>query len=86
MHDKALALCVNAHNQNRRIFVRSASVEHILTKVAKRKEAFDPLHWVRHEAYNGNLEVDAYARQSGRGGRGWDGVYFRVCKQIVPNR
>jgi hypothetical protein len=44
VHDKAVARCVNGHNQNPRIFVWSASVEHILTKVAKCKEALDALH------------------------------------------
>ena len=35
---------LNSHNQNPRVFVWSASVEHILTKVAKCKEALDSLH------------------------------------------
>jgi hypothetical protein len=32
------------HNQNPRIFMWTASAEHILTKVAKCKEALDALH------------------------------------------
>jgi transposase len=35
---------VDSHNQNPRVFVWTASVEHILTKVAKCKEALDSLH------------------------------------------
>jgi transposase len=35
---------INSHNQNPRIFVWSAPVERILTKVAKCKEALDALH------------------------------------------
>ena len=35
---------IDGHNQNPRIFVWSASVERILTKVAKCKEALDALH------------------------------------------
>jgi transposase len=35
---------LDSHNQNPRIFVWTASVEHILTKVAKCKEALDSLH------------------------------------------
>ena len=35
---------LDSHNQNPRVFVWTASVEHILTKVAKCKEALDSLH------------------------------------------
>ncbi len=35
---------LDSHNQNPRIFVWTASVEHILAKVAKCKEALDSLH------------------------------------------
>jgi hypothetical protein len=35
---------IDGHNQNPRIFVWSASVGRILTKVAKCKEALDALH------------------------------------------
>jgi hypothetical protein len=35
---------ISGHNQNPRVFVRSASVGRILTKVAKSKEALDALH------------------------------------------
>jgi transposase len=35
---------INGHNQNPRVFVWSASVERILAKVAKCKEALDALH------------------------------------------
>ena len=35
---------ISGHNQNPRVFVWSASVERILTKVAKCKEALDALH------------------------------------------
>ena len=35
---------VDSHNQNPRVFAWTASVEHILTKVAKCKEALDSLH------------------------------------------
>jgi hypothetical protein len=32
------------HNQNPKVFVWSASVEHIMAKIAKCKEALDALH------------------------------------------
>ena len=35
---------LDSHNQNPRVFVWTASVQHILTKVAKCKEALDSLH------------------------------------------
>jgi len=41
---QAIGDYISGHNQNPRIFVRSASVERILTKVAKCKEALDALH------------------------------------------
>jgi hypothetical protein len=37
---------IDMHNQNPRVFVWSASVETILAKIAKCKEAFDALHYV----------------------------------------
>jgi transposase len=40
----AIQSYISGHNQNPRIFVWSASVERILTKVAKCKEALDALH------------------------------------------
>jgi transposase len=41
---QAIGDYISSHNQNPRIFVWSASVERILTKVAKCKEALDALH------------------------------------------
>jgi len=41
---EAIMQYVNNHNQNPRIFVWSAPVERILTKIAKCKEALDSLH------------------------------------------
>jgi putative transposase len=41
---QAIGDYISGHNQNPCIFVWSASVERILTKVAKCKEALDPLH------------------------------------------
>ena len=40
----AITQYLDNHNQNPRVFVWTASVEHILTKVAKCKEALDALH------------------------------------------
>ena len=41
----AIQAYLDSHNQNPRIFVWTASVERILTKVAKCKEAFGTLHY-----------------------------------------
>ena len=35
---------IDAHNQNPHVFVWTAPVEHILTKISKCKEALDALH------------------------------------------
>jgi transposase len=40
----AIQAYLDTHNQNPRVFVWTASVEHILTKVTKCKEALDALH------------------------------------------
>src|SRR5260370_35160810 len=40
----AINYYINNHNQNPRVFVWSASVQQILTKIAKCKEALDALH------------------------------------------
>ena len=40
----AIKECLENHNQNPRVFVWTARVEHILAKIAKCKEALDALH------------------------------------------
>lgn len=41
---KAIMQYLENHNQNPRVFIWSASVEQIMTKITKRKEALDALH------------------------------------------
>jgi len=41
---QAITDYIENHNQNPKVFVWSASVERILAKIAKRKEALDELH------------------------------------------
>ncbi len=36
---------IDAHNQNPKVFVWTASVEKIMTKIAKSKEALETLHY-----------------------------------------
>jgi hypothetical protein len=52
---------VNNHNQNPRVFVWSAPVERLLTKVAKYKEVLDSLHEKGTMCWRNFFHVSGYS-------------------------